>query len=71
MYNDSLINLNKMSQIPKKRLSAFPTTRETFVNSFPSREKFSFCTDKIVSMEWRDLVPRLRIGDCFEIRLPH
>ena len=53
-----------------KRLSAFPTAREAFVNSFPSPEKFLFCTDKIEPIEWQDLVPRLRIGDCFEIHLP-
>ena len=32
--------------------------------------KFLFCTDKIDSIEWQDLVPRLHIGDCFEIHLP-
>ena len=40
------------------------------INSFPSLEKFLFCTDKIEFIEWQDLVPRLRIGDCFEIHLP-
>ena len=29
------------------------------------------CTDKIESIQWQDLEPRLRIGDCFEIHLPH
>ena len=32
--------------------------------SFPSPEKFSFCTDEIESIEWLDLVPRQRTGDC-------
>ena len=50
---------------------ALPSARETFVNSFPSPEKFLFCTDKIESIEWLDLVPRLRIGDCFEIHFLH
>ena len=47
----------------------FLSARETFLNSFPSIEKFSFCTDRIESIEWQDLVPRLRVGDCFEIHL--
>ena len=34
-----------------------------------SPEKFWFCTEKIVSFEWLNLAPRLRIGDCFEIHL--
>ena len=38
---------------------------------FPSHEKFLFSTDKIESIEWLDLEPRLRIGDCFEIRNCH
>ena len=29
---------------------------------FPSPEKFLFCTDEIESIEWQELVPRLRIG---------
>ena len=41
------------------------TALETFVDSsHVSCEFFCFCTDKIVSIEWRDLVPRQRIGDC-------
>ena len=35
-----------------------------FVNSSPSPVKFWFDTD---STEWRELVPRQRIGDCSEI----
>ena len=34
------------------------------MDSSPSLVKFWFYTDKIVSIEWRDLVPRQRIGDC-------
>ena len=40
------------------------------MGSFPSPEKFYFCTDKIESIEQLDLVQRLRIDDCFEIHLP-
>ena len=47
------------------RLSALPTARETFLNSFPSLEKLLFCTDEIESIERLDLVARLRID------LPH
>ena len=57
--------------IPPKSLSAFLTARESFVNSFPFPEKFLFDTDKIESIEWQDLVPRLRIGRCFEIHILH
>ena len=35
------------------------------VYTFPV--KFLFCTDTSVSMELPNLVPRLRIGDCFEM----
>ena len=68
-YSDS-----KICQIPMncqyKWLSAFPTARETFVNSFPSLVKSLFCTDRTESTEWQDLVPRQRIGVCFEFHLP-
>ena len=40
---------------------------QTFVNSSPSPVKFWFYTDKIVSTEWRNLVPRRRTSDCSEI----
>ena len=43
----------------------------TIVNSFPSPEKFLFCTEKVESIEWQDLVPRLRIGDCYKIFILH
>ena len=52
-------------------MMAFPTARESFVNSFPSPEKFWFYKGMIVSVEWLNLVPQLRIGDCFEIHLLH
>ena len=45
---------------------AFPTARGIFVDSFPSPEKFAFCTNQIASIEWLNLVPLLSIGDCFE-----
>ena len=31
----------------------------------------SFCTGTTESTEWLNLVPRLSIGDCFEIHLPY
>ena len=46
------------------------TVLGTFVDSSPSPVKFWFHTDKIVSTEWRDLVPRQRICDCSGISLP-
>ena len=36
------------------------------MNSSPSPVKFWFDTD---STEWRELVPRKRIGDCSEIHV--
>ena len=65
---------HRICQIPMNGqcqwLSAFPTARETSENSFPSLEKFLFCTDKIGYIDWLNLAPRLSIGDCFEIHLP-
>ena len=69
-FDDSKINLHKICQIPMNCQYNL-TDRETFVSSFQSPEKFLLCTDKIESVEWQDLVPRLRIGDCFEIHRPH
>ena len=60
---DSRINLHRIGQIPvtcEKLLLALLTTQETFVNYFPSPEKF------FVLHEWQDLVPRQHIDDCFE-----
>ena len=71
MYNDSKITLHKICRILEnymyKWLWVSSSARETVENSFPSPEKFSVCTDMIVSIEWQNLVPRLRICDCFEI----
>ena len=54
-FGDSMIIFHRICQIPMNCqciwLSAFPTARETFVNSFPSPEKFLLCTDKIESIE--------------------
>ena len=55
----------------KFQFSAFPTARETFVNSFPSPEKFVFHTGTTESIEWLKLVSRLRIGGCFEVHFLH
>ena len=44
--------------------------RETFVKSFPSHAKSLFYTDGIESLEWQDLVPRERTGDCRLINIP-
>ena len=66
--SQDLPNSNELSQC--KFLLAFVTVWDTFVNSFPSPEKFLFGTDKSESIEWQDLAPRQRIGDCSEIHLP-
>ena len=73
-YDDPMMSLHKICQIPKCQkewLSDPPTVRETFVNSVPSPEKISFCTNKIDFNDRLNLVPRLRIGDCFEIHFRH
>ena len=41
------------------------TVPEIFATFFPSLVKSLFCTDKIESIEWQDLVPRQRTSDCF------
>ena len=72
-YDDSMVDLHKICQIPmtcQYNFFGFTDGSRIFPNSFPSPEKFSFCTDKIESIEWQDLVPRQRIGECFDIHLP-
>ena len=49
----------------------FPSARGTFINSFPSPEKFLFGTDKVVSIQLPSLVPRQRNDDRFEIHILH
>ena len=73
-FDDSMIDLHRIYKNPMnclyKYLLASVTARETFVNSFPSPVKSLFCTDKIESIEWQDLVPRQRTGDCSVIHHP-
>ena len=73
-FDDSMIDVHKIFQIPmdcpNELLSAFPTARGTFVNSFPSLVKSLFCRDWIESIEWQDLEQRQRRSDCFEIHHP-
>ena len=72
-YDDSMLDLHKVCQSPTncqcKCLFAFQTARETFVNSFPSLEKFLFYTGTTVSIEWLNLIPRLTIDVCIEIHI--
>ena len=42
------------------------TALEIFVDYSPSPANSCSSTDKIVSIEWRDLVPRQHIDDCSE-----
>ena len=74
MFDDSMIILHKICQLlmscPYNLLLAFVTVQEISVNFSLSLAKFWFCTDKIVSIECQDLVPRQRVDDCSEIHLP-
>ena len=73
-FGDSMIILHKICQTPMnclyKSLLASVTARGTFVNSFPSPEKFLFGTDKIESIVWQDPAPRQRIDDCYVSHIP-
>ena len=42
-----------------------------FRKLLPSPEKFEFNTGMIVSIEWPNIVPRLRICDFYEIHILH
>ena len=44
---------------------------KNFNKLFPSHMKSLFCTDKIESIEWQDLAPRQRTGDCLRMHIPH
>ena len=65
-FGDSMINLHRICKIPMncqcRRLAACLTTLFRLLRSF--------CFARIGLNEWQDLVPRLRVGDCFEIHLP-
>ena len=54
-----------------KWLSALLSTRKTSATPFRLLGSFCFYTDTTGSIEWLNLVPRLRIRDCFEIRIIH
>ena len=72
-FDGSMINLHKICQIPMtcQCTFVFSDGSRNFLHLFSvSWEVFLFCTDKLESSEWQDLVPRLRIGDCFEIHAP-
>ena len=74
MFDDSMIILHNICQLlmgcPYELLLAFVTVQNFLVNFSLSLAKFWFCTDKIVSIEWQDLIPRQRVDDCSEIHLP-
>ena len=74
MFDDSMVNLHWVCQIPMNCLYhwllAFVTVQQTFVSFFQFPEKFCFCTDKIEYVAWQDLEPQQRICDCFLIHLP-
>ena len=74
-YNDYKIDLHKLCQILGccrcKWLFGFLVGSRNFCKRFLFPEKFCFCTDEIESIEWQDLVPWQRLGDCLLIHIPH
>ena len=48
----------------------FPDGSRTVVNSFPSPEKFPFCTDKIETIEYQVLVSRHSKWNCVGANRP-
>ena len=73
--NDSRIILHRLCRTPRncqcKWLSAFLKAQWISADSFPFSVKFLFYTDTLESIVLPNLVPRLRIGDCFEIHNLH
>ena len=69
----SMINLHILSQMPSScrflQLSVCATAPRIFTNFSPSHGKSPIYTEKTDSTEWRELVPRQRIGDCSEIHV--
>ena len=72
---DTMIKPHMLSQIPSSclyiQLSVLATVPRILISSFPSHVMILFCTDMIESIEWQDLVPRQRTGDCLWIHIPH
>ena len=63
---------NVPSSVLRTALSAIPFCPQIDVVSKFDDSMIDFhSTDKIESIQWQDLEPRLRIGDCFEIHLRH
>ena len=74
-FGDSMISLHMLSQIPSSclciQLSVCATSPRILTSFFQSHAGIMFCTDKIESTEWQDLVPRRRTGDCLWIHIRH
>ena len=74
MYNDSMISFHRFTKFQRivcvNDFRLFRRLEKLSKTPSPSPEKFLFGTDKTDSIEWLNLVPRLRIGDCSEIH-PH
>ena len=70
---DYMKNLHTLSQIPSSclytQLMVCATAPRIPKNFSPSHVKILFCTDKIESIEYQDLVPRQRTGDCLLIHI--
>ena len=72
---DSMIDLQMLSQIPTScrciQLLVCATAPGIVTVLSPSHVKSSFYMDKTESIEWQDLVPRQRNGDCLVIHPLH
>ena len=75
MYNDSMIIFSQdfpnSQELSVLMTFGFSDGSRNFRKSLPFPEEFPFCTDKVDSVEWLDLVQRLSIDDCYEIHRLH
>ena len=72
---DFMTKPHMLSQIPSSCPYAQPLVLATVprikINFFPCHVQTLYSKDKIESVEWQDLAPRQRTGDCLQIHVPH
>ena len=72
---DFMTGPHMLSQIPSScpytQLLVLATVPRIKISFFPCHVQTLYYKDKIESVEWQDLAPRQRTGDCLQIHVAH